>query len=260
DWKSAAYRWFKSARPGDPVPVFAESVSEEEKRAFSIAYTQLPRQLPRQPLPESPALQERMETDRITVTGCRPGHPVLIRISYHPRWKATTGERVWLAAPCFMLVVPKGERIELYFDGGWPVTLGHLLTAAGCLMFLAGVLPVLRRVLDALRPVLALPPIPAAAALVQTAGGLAGRVRGAAPGKGGGAGGGGGGAGGGRGGRAWGQAGGRGAGGGGGEGGGRWTPFPAGTTVFDGGDIGVDTGRRLLAIWGRAGGGAGENA
>src|SRR5207244_4079800 len=22
DWKSAAYRWFKSARPGDPVPVF----------------------------------------------------------------------------------------------------------------------------------------------------------------------------------------------------------------------------------------------
>src|SRR5439155_1535215 len=83
------------------------------------------------PFPDPPALQERMETDRITVTGCRPGHPVLIRISYHPRWKVTTGERVWLAAPSFMLVVPKGERIELYFAGGWPVTLGHLLTAAG---------------------------------------------------------------------------------------------------------------------------------
>jgi len=179
DWKSAAYRWFKSARPGDPVPVFAESVSEEEKRAFSIAYTQLPRELPRQPLPEPPALQERMETDRITVTGCRPGHPVLIRISYHPRWKATTGERVWLAAPSFMLVVPKGERIELYFDGGWPVTLGHLLTAAGCVIFLAGVLPGRRRVLDALRPVLELPPIPAAAALVQATGRWSGRMRGA---------------------------------------------------------------------------------
>src|SRR5439155_1184931 len=117
DWKSAAYRWFKSARPGDPVPVFAESVSAEERRAFSMAYTELPRELPRQPLPEPPALQERMETDRITVTGCRPGHPVLIRISYHPRWKVTTGERVWLAAPSFMLVVPKGERIELYGAG-----------------------------------------------------------------------------------------------------------------------------------------------
>src|SRR5205807_442570 len=115
----------------------------------------------------------------ITVTGCRPGHPVLIRISYHPRWKATTGERVWLAAPSFMLVVPKGERIELYFDGGRPVTLGHLLTAAGCVIFLAGVLPGRRRVLDALRPVLELPPIPAAAALVQATGRWSGRMRGA---------------------------------------------------------------------------------
>src|SRR5438477_571882 len=178
-WKEAAYRWFKRARPGDPLPVFAESASEEEKRAFPMVYSEVPRELPRQPLPEPPALQERMETDRITVTGCRPGHPVLIRISYHPRWKATTGERVWLAAPSFMLVIPKGERIELYFDGGWPVTLGHLLTAAGCVIFLAGVLPGRRRVLDALRPVLELPPIPAAAALVQATGRWSGRMRGA---------------------------------------------------------------------------------
>ena len=179
DWKSAAYRWFKSARPGDPVPVFAESVSAEEKRIFSMAYTELPRELPRQPLPEPPALQERMETDHITVTGCRPGHPVLIRISYHPRWKATTGERVWLAAPSFMLVVPKGERIELYFDGGWPVTLGDLLTAAGCVIVVVGLLPVRRRLLEALRPVLDLPPIPAAAALVLATGRWSGRTRGA---------------------------------------------------------------------------------
>ncbi len=179
DWKSAAYRWFKTARPGDPLPVFADSVSEEEKRAFPMIYSQLPREIPRQPLAEPPALQEEMGTDRITVSGCRPGHPVLIRISYHPRWKATTGERVWLAAPSFMLVVPKGERIELYFDGGWPVALGHLLTAAGCVVFLLGVLPVRRRLLDALRPVVDLPPIPAAAALVLATGRWSGRTRGA---------------------------------------------------------------------------------
>jgi len=54
DWKPAAYRWFKSARRATPVPVFAESVSAEEKRAFPLAYTQLPRELPRQALPERP--------------------------------------------------------------------------------------------------------------------------------------------------------------------------------------------------------------
>src|SRR5439155_1755487 len=94
-------------------------------------------------------------------------------------WKATSGERVWLAGPSFMLVFPKGERIELYFDGDWPVTLGHLLTAAGCVILLAGVLPVRRRVLEALRPVLDLPPIPAAAALVLATGRWRGRTRGA---------------------------------------------------------------------------------
>ena len=60
-----AYRWFKTARQADPLPVFADSVSEAEKRAFPLVYSELPREIPRQPLDAPPALQERMETDRI---------------------------------------------------------------------------------------------------------------------------------------------------------------------------------------------------
>jgi len=56
-----------------------------------------------------------METDRITVTGAGPAI-VLIRISYHPRWKATTGERVWLAARASCSSSRRGG-IELYFTG-----------------------------------------------------------------------------------------------------------------------------------------------
>ncbi len=178
-WKDVAYRWFKRARPGDPLPVFAESASDEERRAFPMVYSELPRELPRRPLAAPPALEERLETDRVTVTGCRPGHPVLIRVSYHPRWKTTTGERVWLAGPSFMLVFPKGERIELYFDGGWPVALGHAMTALGCIIFLAAVLPVRRRALAMLRPALDLPPVAAATALVAATGRWSGRMRGA---------------------------------------------------------------------------------
>jgi tetratricopeptide (TPR) repeat protein len=176
-WKESAYRWFKTARPGDPIPVFAPAASEEEKRAFAAAYDALPRELPREPLAPAPTLAERLETDRITVTGCRPGHPVLVRISYHPRWRSLGGERVWLAAPSFMLVFPKGERIDLVFDGGWPVTLGHLFTAVGCIVFLAAVLPVRRRLATVLRPALELPPIPAGAALLRSTGGWTMRVR-----------------------------------------------------------------------------------
>ena len=176
-WKPAAYRWFKTARPGDPVPVFAPAASDDEKRSFAAAYDEMPRELPRQPLAPVPVLAERLETDRVTVTGCRPGHPVLIRVSYHPRWRSLGGERVWLAGPSFMLVFPKGERLDLVFDGGWPVTFGHLLTIAGCVVFLGAVLPFRRRLAAVLRPALEVPPIPAVAALVRSTGEWSGRAR-----------------------------------------------------------------------------------
>jgi len=57
-----------------------------------------------------------------------------------------------------MLVVPKG-RDRALLHGGWPVTLGDLLTAAGCVIFLAacsGPPPRARRVAARLE----LPPIP----------------------------------------------------------------------------------------------------
>src|SRR5262249_51086979 len=131
-WKDAAYRWFKRATPEGPVPVFAEQVSSEDEPRFAAVLTELPPELPVKPLDGPlPVLEEHMETDRITVTGCRPGYPVLIRISYHPRWKALTGEKIWLAGPSFMLVFPHGDRIDLVFDGGGPVTLGYAASALG---------------------------------------------------------------------------------------------------------------------------------
>jgi 6-pyruvoyl-tetrahydropterin synthase related domain len=145
-WKETAYRWFKHARPGDPVPVFAANVSDEERRGFAGVFAELPRELPREPLRDRPVLEEDLETDRITVAGCRPGHPILIRISYHPRWKALTGERVWHAAPNFMLVFPEGQRVELVFGAGPALILGRVFTAMGCLILFGAILPVGRRV------------------------------------------------------------------------------------------------------------------
>jgi len=170
-WKEVAYRWFKRASPDGPLPVFAETVAREDEARFAAVVTELPRELPAKSLGPPPALEEHLETDRIVVTGCRPGYPVLVRVSYHPRWKALTGERVWLAAPSFMLVFPRGERVELVFDGGWPVTLGHVATVIGWVVLLVALLPVgraLGRWLAA--PALALPPVPAVVALVRRTG------------------------------------------------------------------------------------------
>jgi hypothetical protein len=142
DWKVPAYRWFRSARADDVVPVFTDHASPEDRALFAAVTEGLPDAWTRAPLAEPPPVSEEMPApDRIVVTGTRPGHPVLIRVSYHPRWQALTGEKIWLAGPSFMLVFPKGERVELAFGDGPPVVIGRWATRIGALLFLAAVLP-----------------------------------------------------------------------------------------------------------------------
>jgi hypothetical protein len=177
-WRETAYQWFKRARSTDPVPVFAADLSDEERRGFAGVFAELPRELPRKPLRDPPALEEHLETDRITLTGCRPGHPILIRISYHPRWKALTGERVWLAGPSFMLVFPEGERVELMFGAGPALLLGRVCTALGCLLLMAGILPIGRRAgARFLQWVACAPPVPSMLGLVGRTEGWPERTR-----------------------------------------------------------------------------------
>jgi hypothetical protein len=144
-WKEASYRWFKTATPDSVVPVFAEHVTPEEERLFAGSSMEIPRDTPRQTYDVVPTLEEHMEADRIRVTGCRPGEPVLVRISYHPRWQSTTGERVWLAGPSFMLVFPRGESFELVFGDGPPVHAGHAATVLGLVLLLGAIVPAGRR-------------------------------------------------------------------------------------------------------------------
>ncbi len=170
-WKEPAYRWFKRASPDGPVPVFAEQVAAAEEGDFAAVVTELPRELPVKALGTPPAIQEQLETDRIVLTGCTPGHPVLIRVSYHPRWRALTGEKLWLGGPSFMLVFPRGERVELAFEGGGPMTLGHAATALGWIVLLGALVPPGRAFGRWVASVaVRVPPVPAAVALVRRTG------------------------------------------------------------------------------------------
>jgi hypothetical protein len=145
DWKPISYQWFKRATPDSVVPVFATDATPAEEAQFAGVAAEMPPAPPRRPLEAPPALTEVMQRDRIRVTGCRPGQPVLVRISYHPRWRSLTGERVWLAGPSFMLVFPRGASFELVFGDGTPVYLGRAMTVVGLLLFLGALLPPARR-------------------------------------------------------------------------------------------------------------------
>ena len=97
----------QAARPDDPIPVFAVGdVAAGDQQLFAGVSPDC-RSVERRPLDPPPALREEMPApDRIVITGTTPGHPILVRVSYHPRWRAATGEKIWLAGPSFMLVFP----------------------------------------------------------------------------------------------------------------------------------------------------------
>jgi len=59
------------------------------------------------------------------------GQPHLIRMTYHPRWRSTTGEPVFLTEPSFMLVVPQQARVELVYGDTLANTLGRIGSLLG---------------------------------------------------------------------------------------------------------------------------------
>ena len=40
----------------------------------------------------------------------RPGHPLLVKVSYHPRWRAEGADGPYLVSPALMMVVPRQRR------------------------------------------------------------------------------------------------------------------------------------------------------
>jgi hypothetical protein len=144
-WKEWSYRWFKQAGPQDAIPVFNSQVTDAERPLFEVRRED-PAPIRTPGLGPAPELKESFSApDRLVITGCRPGHPVLIRLSYHPRWKSVSGEKIWLAGPAFMLVFPEQDRLELVFADGPPVRIGRYLSVLGLLLGLLFGTPFLRR-------------------------------------------------------------------------------------------------------------------
>jgi hypothetical protein len=160
-WKETSYMWFKTATPESVLPVFTAKVEPGDEQLFAAVSEGMPKEMPRVPLGDPPVLEEVMGNDRITIKNTKPGYPILVRISYHPRWQALTGEKVWIGGPTFMLVFPKGDRVELVFGDGPVVTFGRLCTTIGWILFFLAVLPTRRWLLAAGDVLVRVPPVPA---------------------------------------------------------------------------------------------------
>jgi hypothetical protein len=123
-WRDQAFRWFSRKPPNRAVLVFTGD------RRFDAAATDAWAPPPEVPLPGGAEVSETIEPESIRVTTSRPGHPLLVKVSYHPRWRAEGAFGPYLASPGFMLVVPWQREVRLvYAARTWSDRLGLGLAA-----------------------------------------------------------------------------------------------------------------------------------
>ena len=108
-WRDKALRWF-TRRPLSEVPlVFTDDtrVGASEPDPWLAP--------PEVPLLPGVEVTETIEPERIAITTNRPGHPLLVKVAWHPRWRAEGALGPYLVAPALMLIVPQQENVSLVY-------------------------------------------------------------------------------------------------------------------------------------------------
>jgi hypothetical protein len=125
-WRDASFHWFSRKPANRAVLVFTDDPRFDLVAAGPWAPP------PERPLEGGVLVQETVEAEAIRIATSRPGHPLLVKVSYHPRWRAEGADGPFLASPGFMLVVPREREVRLRYAGRtWPDAVGFLLAAAG---------------------------------------------------------------------------------------------------------------------------------
>ncbi len=144
DWKAEFFDWFKGHQPGDPVVV--RDFGAVTRGAFELRAASASDPLPHRPLVgDEVEVEAELGAGEIVVRTSRPGHPVLVRVSWHPRWRLEDGGPVHLAAPGFMVIEPRSPEVRLVF-GDPPLVRGaRALTLGGVVLAVLGLVAGSRR-------------------------------------------------------------------------------------------------------------------
>jgi hypothetical protein len=134
DWRDKSYRWFTRKPFGGPHLVFTDDPR------FSTVETDEWLAPPARPLPGGVEAHATLAEESITITTNRVGHPLLVKVSYHPRWKADGADGPYLASPGLMVVVPRRSTVTLTYGRNASDAIGlalTLLAAAAAVFHLA---------------------------------------------------------------------------------------------------------------------------
>ncbi len=119
EWRDASYRWMTRKPANRALLVFTT-----DKRFEAAGDTWSPPT--ERPLADEVEVHARLEPESVSITTSRPGHPLLVKISYHPRWRAEGADGPYLVSPGLMMVVPRQAEVRLtYAARTWADRLGR---------------------------------------------------------------------------------------------------------------------------------------
>jgi TolA-binding protein len=133
-WRDKAYRWFTRKPLAKAYLVFTDDPR------FEVAERDEWLAPPEVPLPGGVEARATVADESIEVTTNRVGHPLLVKVSYHPRWRAEGADGPYLVSPALMLIVPRQPTVRLTYarnaaDGvGLALSAGALLAGLGALV------------------------------------------------------------------------------------------------------------------------------
>jgi len=150
DWRKVQFDWLRKSSLKVPLIVASKDSRGDFWKSLQ-PYDGNPERIPEVPIPEGEDIQAKatLSDGKITIDSSKPGHPLWIKVSYHPDWRITEGAgELYLASPGFMLLVPRTSRVVLTFDTGAGIYIwGKILFFLTILVFVikAVICKVLRR-------------------------------------------------------------------------------------------------------------------
>jgi hypothetical protein len=122
-WREKAWRWFTRRPLGPAHLVFSDD------RRFGVAAGSGLDVMPLVSLePGAEISGEEVGRETIAFRTSRPGHPVLVKVSYPPRWRAEGADGPYLVSPALMMVVPRQAEVRLVYGRTWSDHVGLGLT------------------------------------------------------------------------------------------------------------------------------------
>ncbi|MGH7563896.1 MAG: 6-pyruvoyl-tetrahydropterin synthase-related protein, partial [Gemmatimonadota bacterium] len=135
EWRAEAYDWFRAGTDLD-VPLVLDNGGN---RTWPSVDRYRPGHLPRIDYATRPRVSATILDQAIRIETDVPGHPLLVKVGYHPGWRASDGSTIDLVAPGMMLVTPRSRSLTLEWSAGWAGRVGFLLTGLTVLALVVGV-------------------------------------------------------------------------------------------------------------------------